>query len=487
MTVRNKPESIDQIWASNGDVESPSSLKIETGWLPDEKPFNQYFNHIDNKQDKMLAHINQVGVCVWDQDTSYKAATSYVQGGSGSIFRAKLDNQNVNPDTDTSEITWKKVLDFGGAVNLSDVTTFIKSLFQAEDGDELLDDIGATPVGKSLVFAGDEEAARDAIGGDVFYDRANHTGTQAQNTVVNLESDLSDRELLTNKATDLTSPNNTKYPTTLAVATAIAAATAGETYQGQWNAITNTPTLVDSTGAEGDVWQVSAADPDPMNNTELDGVDDWGVGDEVVFTGGVWTKRENVIPSLDTDDVTEATNLYFSDGRVRSTPLTGLSTASSSAIDGTDTVLSALGKLQAQLNALSSRLLPSGGSTGQVLAKTSATNYAVSWQNSTNSLSFSVNNIGAGTKTLDCSSFNYWNITGNGAATITNLPTGSVVFNGYVRFVGTSLSFSAAGKSFSWVGGVTPTLSASLYNLIRFENVLGGSTVNLMLVDQGAL
>ena len=224
-----------------------------------------------------------------------------------------------------------------------------------------------------------------------------------------------------------------------------------------------------------------------MNNTELDGVDDWGVGDEVVFTGGVWTKRENVIPSLDTDDVTEASNLYFTAPRVLTTAITGVSTASSSSITGTDTILQALGKLQAQIDAMSGRLLPAGGSTGQVLTKLSGTNYAVGWGASTNTLYFPVNNIGAGTKTLDCSSYNYWNITSNGTCTITNLPAGNTAFSGYVRFVGTSLSFTAAGRSCVWVGGVTPTLSGSLYNLIRFENVLGGSKVNLMLVDQGAL
>lgn len=52
----------------------------------------------------------------------------------------------------------------------------------------------------------------------------------------------------------------------------------------------------------------------------------------------------------DTDAVTEGTsNLYFTYQRVRDTVLTALSTATSAAIEATDTVLSALGKLQAQI------------------------------------------------------------------------------------------------------------------------------------------
>lgn len=52
-----------------------------------------------------------------------------------------------------------------------------------------------------------------------------------------------------------------------------------------------------------------------------------------------------------TDSVTEGvTNLYFTEGRVRATVLTGLSTASSAVITAADSVLGAFGKLQAQLS-----------------------------------------------------------------------------------------------------------------------------------------
>jgi hypothetical protein len=54
-----------------------------------------------------------------------------------------------------------------------------------------------------------------------------------------------------------------------------------------------------------------------------------------------------------TDSVTEGvTNLYFTTARVLSTVLTGISFATNSAITATDTILVALGKLQAQITAL---------------------------------------------------------------------------------------------------------------------------------------
>lgn len=52
-----------------------------------------------------------------------------------------------------------------------------------------------------------------------------------------------------------------------------------------------------------------------------------------------------------TDAVTEgATNLYFTAARVRAVVLTGLSTATNAVIAATDTILVAIGKLQAQIN-----------------------------------------------------------------------------------------------------------------------------------------
>lgn len=51
-----------------------------------------------------------------------------------------------------------------------------------------------------------------------------------------------------------------------------------------------------------------------------------------------------------TDQVTEATNLYFTAARVRATVLTGLSLVTAQVIAATDTVLQALGYLQAQIS-----------------------------------------------------------------------------------------------------------------------------------------
>jgi hypothetical protein len=62
----------------------------------------------------------------------------------------------------------------------------------------------------------------------------------------------------------------------------------GVSYQGAWNASTNTPTLTSSVGSKGYYYVVSVA-----GNTNLNGVTDWLVGDWAIFNGSVWQKIDN--------------------------------------------------------------------------------------------------------------------------------------------------------------------------------------------------
>lgn len=60
------------------------------------------------------------------------------------------------------------------------------------------------------------------------------------------------------------------------------------TYQGTWNASTNTPTLASGVGTTGYYYVVSVA-----GSTNLDGITDWQIGDWAVFNGSVWQKVDN--------------------------------------------------------------------------------------------------------------------------------------------------------------------------------------------------
>lgn len=59
-------------------------------------------------------------------------------------------------------------------------------------------------------------------------------------------------------------------------------------YQGTWNASTNTPTLTSSTGTKGYYYVVNVA-----GSTNLNGITDWVIGDWAVYNGSVWQKVDN--------------------------------------------------------------------------------------------------------------------------------------------------------------------------------------------------
>ena len=103
----------------------------------------------------------------------------------------------------------------------------------------------------------------------------------------------------------------------------------------------------------------------------------WSGSAYIEISGSPWS----------TDAVTEwSTNLYFTTARVLGTLLAGLSTATSTAITATDSVLSAMGKLQAQLT---SGVVHIGGVETVTGAKTfsatttfsSGTNIPMTWGN----------------------------------------------------------------------------------------------------------
>ena len=79
--------------------------------------------------------------------------------------------------------------------------------------------------------------------------------------------------------------NSGKFLTTNGSALSWASVAGGLSYQGTWNASTNTPTLASSTGVNGYYYIVATA-----GSTNLNGITDWQVGDWLLFNGSVWQK-----------------------------------------------------------------------------------------------------------------------------------------------------------------------------------------------------
>ena len=100
-------------------------------------------------------------------------------------------------------------------------------------------------------------------------------------------------------------------------------------YQGTWDASTNTPTLTSSVGTKGYYYVVSVA-----GNTNLNGITDWLVGDWAVYNGSIWQKVDNTetVTSvngqtgavvLTTTNIAEGTNEYFTTARARTSVSAG--------------------------------------------------------------------------------------------------------------------------------------------------------------------
>jgi len=81
------------------------------------------------------------------------------------------------------------------------------------------------------------------------------------------------------------SGNSGKFLTTNGSTLSWGSAVGGLSYQGTWNASTNTPTLASSVGTNGYYYVVDVA-----GSTNLNGITDWKAGDWLIFNGSTWQK-----------------------------------------------------------------------------------------------------------------------------------------------------------------------------------------------------
>lgn len=82
----------------------------------------------------------------------------------------------------------------------------------------------------------------------------------------------------------------------------------GLSYQGGWNASTNTPTLTSSVGTNGYYYVVTTA-----GSTNLDGITDWQIGDWAIFNGSTWQKIDQTNTVSSVNGYTGAVVLSYSD------------------------------------------------------------------------------------------------------------------------------------------------------------------------------
>lgn len=110
-----KPTGINQLWAAGGTKVNPGLLKSNIGWVVELPPY-QYQNWIDNRQDTIIAHINQHGIPEWDSETEYQGNLSYTQGSDGMIYKCISTHTNLNPVNPLNSLYWARAFETYGSV-----------------------------------------------------------------------------------------------------------------------------------------------------------------------------------------------------------------------------------------------------------------------------------------------------------------------------------------------------------------------------------
>jgi len=101
------------------------------------------------------------------------------------------------------------------------------------------------------------------------------------------------------------------------------------TYEGVWNATTNSPSLADGAGDAGMVYRVGTAGSQNLGSGSIT----FDVGDYVIYNGTVWEKSDTTdavasvngqigVVVLSTTNIAEGTNLYFTDAKARTAVIT---------------------------------------------------------------------------------------------------------------------------------------------------------------------
>jgi len=108
--MTDKP-NLTRVWAGTapgGNVVDPDTVtagKFAAGWQAEVPPF-EYFNFIQKQITEGLAHINEQGIAVWDDVTTYPVG-GLAKGSDGNVYKA-LTSQNDNDPVSDGGTNWDK-------------------------------------------------------------------------------------------------------------------------------------------------------------------------------------------------------------------------------------------------------------------------------------------------------------------------------------------------------------------------------------------
>ena len=259
-------------------------------------------------------------------------------------------------------------------------------------------------------------------------------------------------------------------------ATAWGNVTGGLSYQGSWNALTNTPTLTSSVGTNGSYYIVSVA-----GTTNLNGITDWQIGDWAIFNGTVWQKIDQTNTVTSVNGQVGAVSIAYADLAGAIPTWNQNTTGTAANVTGVVAVLnggSGQTTAQAAMNtfagAVTSGSYLRGNGTNVVMSTIQAADVPTLNQNTTGTAAnvtgvVAILNGGTG-QTTASAAFNALSpittagdlILGNGTNSATRLGIGA---NGYLLTSnGTTASWQAAPAAMVYPGAGIPNSTGSAWS-----------------------
>ena len=268
--------------------------------------------------------------------------------------------------------------------------------------------------------------------------------------------------------------------------------TGGLSYQGSWNASTNTPTLVSSTGVNGYYYIVSVA-----GSTNLDGVTDWQIGDWAIFNGATWQKidQTNLVSSV--NGQVGAVSIAYADlagaiptwNQNTTGTAAGLSATLAIASGGTgQTTASAAFNALSPITTTGDLILGNGtnsatrlgiGSNGYLLTSDGTT---ASWAAAP---AAGVTSFSAGTTGLTPSTGTTGAVTLSGTLGVPNGGTGATTLTGYVKGTGTSALTASSTIPNTDISGLGTMSTQNANSVAVTGGTINGTTVGATTAAAG--
>jgi collagen type I alpha len=275
-------------------------------------------------------------------------------------------------------------------------------------------------------------------------------------------------------------------------ATAWGSVTGGLSYQGSWDALTNTPTLVSSAGTNGNYYIVSVA-----GSTNLNGITDWLIGDWAIYNGTVWQKIDQTNTVTSVNGQVGAVSLAYADLAGAIPTWNQNTTGTAANVTGTVAIVNGgTGQTSASaaFNALSpvtttGDLILGNGTNSATRLPIGANGYLLTSDGTTASWTAApatgVTSFSAGTTGLTPATATTGAVTLAGTLDVDNGGTGATTLTGYVKGSGTSAFTASSTIPNTDITGLGTMSTQDATSVAITGGTINGTTVGATTASTG--